>query len=275
MPARMSAPYARLLSSVTAVAAAPIEKEKTLARTLEYLDDAGRLRVETRRGPLTFTTRRSVGAYKMAKAWDDEPETLKWVDDHVKPGDVVWDIGAAIGVMAMYMALDPKVRVVAFEPKAASYALLVDHLSMNGMGERVDAYCLALSDERKLASFRVDTRQPGGASNGLDGTPNQFNAGSAALIQSAMTISIDEFQTLYNAPAPTHLKLDVDGIEGVILRGAVKTLPSVKTVIVEVEGENLKHVEERIEHPLFSAGFYEDASVRGAGSNRNRLYLRR
>ena len=270
----MSASYARILSSMTAVAAAPIEKEKTLARMSEMLDDAGRMRVETRRGPLLFTTRRSVGAYKMAKSWDDEPETLKWVDEHVKPGDTVWDIGAAIGVMSMYMALDPKVKVVAFEPKAASYALLVDHLSMNGLGDRVAAYCMALSNERKLTSFRVDTRQPGGASNGLDGTPNQFNAGSAALIQSAMTVSIDEFQTLFGAPAPTHLKLDVDGIEGVILRGAPQTLPKVKTVIVEVEGENLKHVEDRIEAPLFAAGFTEDMSVRGAGSNRNRLYVR-
>jgi FkbM family methyltransferase len=270
----MSAPYARLLSLAAAAAAAPIEKEKTLARTLEMLDDAGRMRVETRRGPLLFTTRRSVGAYKMAKAWDDEPETLAWVDEHVKPGDTVWDIGAAIGVMAMYIALDPKVRVLAFEPKAASYALLVDHLAMNGLGERVAAYCMALSDERKLTSFRVDTRQPGGASNGLDGTPNQFGAGSAALVQSAMTDSIDDFQALFGAPAPDHLKLDVDGIEGVILRGASKTLPRVKTVIVEVEGDNLAHVASRIEAPLLAAGLREDTRVRGAGSNRNRLYVR-
>jgi FkbM family methyltransferase len=271
----MSAPYARALAAAVAAAAAPVEKEKTLARAVELLDDAGRMTVQTRRGPLTFTTRRSVGAYKMAKAWDDEPETLKWVDDHVKSGDVVWDIGAAIGVMAMYMALDPLVRVIAFEPKAASYALLVDHLSMNGLGERVGAYCLALSNERRLSSFRVDTSQAGGASNGLDDSPDQFGRGRTALIQSALTISIDEFQTLYGAPAPDHLKLDVDGIEGVILRGALDTLPRVKSVIVEVEGDNLGNVGDRIEAPLFAAGFVEDMGVRGAGSNRNRLYLRR
>lgn len=271
----MSAPYARVLSGALSAAAAPVEKEKTIARAIELLDDAGRMTVRTRRGPLTFATRRSVGAYKMAKAWDDEPETLKWVDEHVKPGDCVWDIGAAIGVMAMYLALDPAVRVVAFEPKAASYALLVDHLSMNGMGDRVAAYCLALSDERKLTSFRVDTSQAGGASNGLDGTPNQFGAGSTARVQSAIAVSIDEFQTLFATPAPDHLKLDVDGIEGVILRGAEKTLRSVRSVLVEVEGENLKNVGERIETPLFAAGFTEDLSVRGAGSNRNRLYVRR
>lgn len=270
----MSAPYARLLAAATAAAAAPVEKEKTLARAVELLDDAGRMRVETRRGQLVFTTRRSVGAYKMAKAWDDEPETLRWVDDHVKPGDCVWDIGAAIGVMAMYIALDPKVRVVAFEPKAASYALLVDHLALNGLGERVAAYCLALSDDRKLASFRVDTTQAGGASNGLDDTPDQFGRGRSALIQSALTVSIDEFQTLYAAPAPDHLKLDVDGIEGTILNGAKATLPRVKSVLVEVEGDNLKHVADRIEAPLFAAGFREDMSVRGAGSNRNRLYVK-
>ena len=270
----MSAPYARLLAAATAAAAAPVEKEKTLARAVELLDDAGRMTVTTRRGPLIFTTRRSVGAYKMAKAWDDEPETLRWVDEHVKPGDCVWDIGAAIGVMAMYMALDRHVRVVAFEPKAASYALLVDHLAMNGLGDRVAAYCLALADERKLSSFRVDTTQAGGASNGLDDTPDQFGRGRSALVQSALTISIDEFQTLYGAPAPDHLKLDVDGIEGTILRGAATTLPRVKSVLVEVEGENLAQVSERIEAPLFAAGFREEMSVRGAGSNRNRLYLR-
>ena len=271
----MSTPYARALSSVLSVAASPVEKEKTLARTIELLDDAGRMTVRTRRGPIKFTTRRSVGAYKMAKAWDDEPETLKWVDEHIKPGDVVWDIGAAIGVIAMYVALDPTVRVVAFEPKAASYALLVDHLSMNGLGERVAAYCLALSNERKLTSFRVDTSQAGGASNGLDVTPDQFGRGRTALIQSALTISTDEFQVVFGAPPPDHLKLDVDGIEGVILRGAEKTLPRVRSVLVEVEGDNLAKVEERIEAPLFAAGFVEDLKVRGAGSNRNRLYVRR
>jgi FkbM family methyltransferase len=270
----MSAPYARILSGAVALAATPVEKEKTLARTVEMLDEAGRMVVATRRGPLVFTTRRSVGAYKMAKAWDDEPETLKWVDDHVRPGDCVWDIGAAIGVMAMYMALDPKVRVVAFEPKAASYALLVDHLAMNNLGDRVDAYCLALSDARVRTSFRVDTTQAGGASNGIGDTPDQFGRGRSALVQSALTISVDEFQTLYGAPAPDHLKLDVDGIEGVILRGARSTLPRVRSVLVEVEGENLKHVAGRIEAPLFAAGFREDMDVRGAGSNRNRLYVR-
>lgn len=270
----MSAPYARVLSGALALAAAPVERDKTLARAIEMLDEAGRMRVQTRRGPLVFTSRRSVGAYKMAKAWDDEPETLQWVDEHVKPGDCVWDIGAAIGVMAMYMALDPKVRVVAFEPKAASYALLVDHLALNGLGDRVAAYCLALANERKLSSFRVDTAQAGGASNGLDDTPDQFGRGRSALIQSALTMSIDEFQALYDAPAPDHLKLDVDGIEGVILRGAAGTLPRVKSVLVEVEGENLSNVADRIEAPLFAAGFREDMKVRGAGSNRNRLYVR-
>jgi FkbM family methyltransferase len=270
----MSAPYARFLAAATAAAAAPVEREKTLARTVELLDDAGRMTVQTRRGPLTFTTRRSVGAYKMAKAWDDEPETLRWVDEHVKPGDCVWDIGAAIGVMAMYMALDPKVRVVAFEPKAASYALLVDHLALNGLGDRVAAYCLALADARKLSSFRIDTTQAGGAGNGLDGAADQFGGGRSALVQSALVTTIDEFQTLFGAPAPDHLKLDVDGLEGVILNGARDTLPRVKSVIVEVEGDNLKYVADRIEAPLCAAGLREDLSVRGAGSDRNRLYVR-
>jgi FkbM family methyltransferase len=251
-------------------------KEKTLARLRERLDRQGVIEIATRRGPLRFLSRRSVGAFKMAADWDDEPETLEWIDTWVNPGEVIYDVGAAIGVMAMYAALDPSVKVIAFEPKAASFALLCDHLHLNGMTDRVLPFCLALSDSApRLASLRLHNPEAGGASNGLDGTPTQFGEIWDTMTQATPAISIDDFQRLFAAPAPDHIKLDVDGIEGVILRGAESSLRRVNSVIVEVEGDNLTDVAARIEAPLAAAGLEEDTSVREKGLKRNRLYVRR
>ena len=63
--------------------------------------------------------------------------------------------------------------------------------------------------------------------------------------------------------------------EGLILAGAPQTLPLVKSVMVEVEGENAAEAATRIEPPLLAAGLVEDVAVRAKGSGRNRLYVRR
>ncbi len=60
-----------------------------------------------------------------------------------------------------------------------------------------------------------------------------------------------------------------------MLAGLAQTLPSVRSVLIEVEGENARLAATRIEAPLTAAGFVEDPSVRDQGSKRNRLYRNR
>jgi len=64
----------------------------------------------------------------------------------------------------------------------------------------------------------------------------------------------------------------VDGIEPEILAGAEKTLPFVKSILIEVEGENADNVEKLIDAPLAKANFHEDINARLSGSGRNRIY---
>ena len=93
--------------------------------------------------------------------------------------------------------------------------------------------------------------------------------------QGALAYRIDDFIETFGLSRPDHIKIDVDGVEGLILRGAAKTLTSVRSVLVEVEGDNAAEAATRIEPPLTAAGLTEDLSVRAAGSGRNRLYVRR
>ena len=56
--------------------------------------------------------------------------------------------------------------------------------------------------------------------------------------QGAIGFSVDDFVAILSPPLPTHVKIDVDGIEADILRGGWATFSasSVKSVIVEVQG---------------------------------------
>ena len=70
---------------------------------------------------------------------------MTWIDGF-QPGDVFYDVGAACGLLSMYAALLPGIDIYAFEPKAPSFGVLVEHLAMNGMGSRVFPLCVALSE---------------------------------------------------------------------------------------------------------------------------------
>ena len=77
-----------------------------------------------------------------------------------------------------------------------------------------------------------------------------------------------DFRRAFGLKPPDHLKIDVDGIEAAILRGAAETLREVKSVMIEVEGDNLWDVAARIEAPLLAAGLTESVFEKGIPERR-------
>jgi FkbM family methyltransferase len=273
----MSRSLARALNFLIGAATAPqspTRRAMTIARLMERLDMASTAVIQTARGPLKVLPQR--GPHLAAAALDfdnEEPETLAWIDA-IEEGEMLWDVGAATGLLSMYAALKPGVRIFAFEPKATSFGVLIEHLALNDMGERVFPLCLAFSDETGLTRLSLTAMSAGSGGNSVDGQPNQFGEFHSVFSQGAPAFRIDDFRTAFALPAPDHLKIDVDGVEGAILRGAPETLNQVKSVIIEVEGQNAEQAAIRIEAPLFAAGLVEDVTVRTSGSRRNRLYRR-
>lgn len=273
----MSRSVARTLASlVNAVCSIQSARQaaKTKSELIGLLQEQGLMTVETDRGPLRFHALRGrTVASQIVRFNDDEPETLNWIRTYPKVGETVWDIGACIGTFALYAALDPGIKVLAFEPQAMNFGLLNEHIFLNDLSARVAAYCIALSDRQELDTLELDNLITGSALNSLSGTTNQFGGKPMAGSQAIPAMTVDGFRELFGLPAPDHIKLDVDGIEGAILRGAEKTLPHVRSILVEVEGDNALHAAERIEPPLKAAGFTELAEIRDTGSCRNRLYV--
>lgn len=271
----MSRSIARALHGIISLATAPQSPRRramTLSRLVERLDSSAATAIKTDRGPLQVLPLR--GPHLAAAALDfdnEEPELLTWLQE-IAAGEVLWDVGAATGLFAMYAALKDGVGVYAFEPKATSFGVLVEHLALNGLGERVFPLCVALSDETGLTRLELAFMAPGSGGNSIAGAPNQFGEYNSVFSQGVPAYRIDDLRAAFNLPAPHYLKIDVDGVEGAILRGAAATLPMIKSVLVEVEGDNAREAATRIEPPLFAAGFVEDTAVRTTGSGRNRLY---
>lgn len=272
----MSRTVARIINGFAGIATLPLnsrQRRKTLARLACHLEQTALLTVETDKGPLYLYAGRGAGVASAAERFhEDEPETLEWIDRYIRPGDILWDIGANVGLYSLYAALTANVTVYAFEPSGLNFTLLVEHIERNGRGEAIKPMCVALGAETKIETLHVGEFAPGHASNAVGDARTQFQSFDPVFAQAVPAFRADDFIQIFKLSGPDHIKLDVDGIEGVILSGASKVLKKVKTLIVEVEGENAEAAE-AIEKPLLKAGFEEDISCREKGSCRNRLYV--
>lgn len=163
-----------------------------------------------------------------------EPETLDWLRDNLREGDVFYDVGANIGLYSLYAAkLRPACRVFAFEPESHNFGSLCGNLLLNRV-ENVTPCFFPLSNHEELAPFYVYDLQPGGALHSL-GRPSSLRDGPPLLKTGTIAVTIDALVSRYGLPAPNLLKLDVDGNEEQILDGAAAVLASrsLRSIVVE------------------------------------------
>ena len=183
---------------------------------------------------------------------------------------MLWDIGANIGAMSLYAALMPETRVVAFEPAAATYSVMVKNIEINAMSDRVSAYCLALSDETKCGALNMATTEAGSFLHAFEDDTNVHDEViSVTFSQATMGFAIDDFIRLFDPPAPTHIKLDVDSTEARIIEGGRELLAEggVQSVYIEVEGALERERNRQIITRMRDLGYRP--RERGSGENRN------
>jgi FkbM family methyltransferase len=161
------------------------------------------------------------------------PELLNFVERFVGHGDVVWDIGANMGLFALPAATRAS-QTIAFEPDPFNVRLI--HRTMAANPDlKLDALAVAVSDEVGTARFNIPVR--GRSANGLAHAAQGTQTGGVRQQFSVMTVTIDWLLDRY--PAPHFVKCDAEGAEAMILRGASKMLADVRpVVVVEMAGEN-------------------------------------
>ena len=130
--------------------------------------------------------------------------------------DVVYDIGAHHGLYSVLLAQKVR-RVVAFEPEQECFARLEQNVHINGRAN-ISMYCQALGNREEQKVLYLG--------DGV-GAINSGQLGANCIAGAQQTISVipgDVFRQMQSLPAPTVLKIDVEGYEGFVLEGFQETL---------------------------------------------------
>ena len=193
-----------------------------------------------------------------------EPGTIAWLDGF-EPGAVFWDIGANIGVYALYAAVVRECRVLAFEPAAANYFGLNTNIVLNGLDGQVQAFCLAVDRTNRLGAMQMRDQVIGTALHTFgEATDYRGKPFTPASRQGALALSIDALVEQFAAPFPSHIKIDVDGLETAVVAGGARTIrdPRLRSVLIEVDLNDTDEVQ-AISSLLEASGLVRDDDVAG------------
>lgn len=186
--------------------------------------------------PVKFHVPTSHAYWRVENFTTLEPETLRWIAAF-KPGEILIDIGANVGTYTVAAAVGPEVEVYAFEPESLNYALLNRNIVENGIGDLVNAYCLALSDETGLDDLYLSGFMDAGSCHSFgEKVDFRLEPTNPTHKQGSVSFRLDDLIEKTKIPVPDHIKIDVDGIEHKVIGGAVKTLanPKVQSVLIEL-----------------------------------------
>ena len=167
---------------------------------------------------------------------------MDWAQRYVFPGDVVWDIGANVGLFSFCAAqtAGPSGQVVAVEPDT----FLTDLLRRTARRNRrriADTIVLpvAVSDGVSIQPFTIAER--GRSANYLSKWNGSTMAGGSRETQHVISVTLDWMAE--RLPAPDVIKIDVERAELAVLQGAQQLLRDVKPrIICEVGSEQSEQV---------------------------------
>jgi FkbM family methyltransferase len=142
----------------------------------------------------------------------------------------VWDVGAHRGLFSLMCARNGAERVLAIEPSAANLGALREHLTANAAwGRRIEILHAAISDRDGDIEFVVNSD---GAVCQIraDGVA-QYDQGPSAFHVTVPSWTLDSLLGRRISP-PVLVKIDVEGAEALVLRGAARLLSEHRPAIL-------------------------------------------
>jgi len=183
----------------------------------------------------------------------DTPEAQFWKSLDLR-GKVVYDIGAFHGLLTIYFARQAR-SVVAFEPNSRNRRRLIENIRLNSFSN-VTVRPYGLSSRAMQAEMSFDALVPGTAS--LDGT--------IAHGAEHETIELQTLDQQQDLDPPDFIKIDVEGFELEVLKGAARTLERHPDLFLEMHGADPADKRFRVEaivRHLWERGYRDISHVEG------------
>lgn len=204
--------------------------------TLEQYEKLNpRCEIEHEGVSMVFSTPSALTRWRVESIHDKEPWTLEWIAGF-RPGEILVDCGANVGMYTIWAAATRGTRVYAFEPESQNYALLNRNIQNNGVAHLVKAYCMGLSDRAGLFDLHMADMRVGGSCHAVEEALDaHLRPLKAVFSQGCVAATLDELVADGAIPVPNHFKIDVDGFEHRVVAGAAQTLrnPALRSVLIE------------------------------------------
>ena len=168
-----------------------------------------------------------------------EPETLEWIDSFEKKENIIfWDIGANIGLYSIYNTLKNKnSKTISFEPSSSNLRVLSRNISINNLENDIKIFPMPLTNKENLfLTMNEGDFIEGGALNSF-GEKFDFEGKEFKSSMKYQVIGTSINYLIKNdiLEVPDYIKIDVDGIEHLILDGANEYLQDKKIKSLSIE----------------------------------------
>ncbi len=166
---------------------------------------------------------------------EKEPFTVAFIES-IPPGGVLYDVGANVGGYTL-VAAARGLQVVAFEPILPNAEMLLANLQLNGWTDRAIVIQQGLTTVSGMVWVHYADTRPGSATFAWGEVPPAKRPGFGWHSVLIPVSPLDELVGRYHLPAPTHLKIDVDGNEAAVLGGMAQVLqlPSLVGIMIELQ----------------------------------------
>ena len=214
-----------------------------------------------------------------------EPETLEWIDNFEKKENLTfWDIGANIGLYSIYNSLkNPKSTTIAFEPSSSNLRVLTRNISINNLEKNIKVVSMPLTNKKTIfQEMKEGQFIEGGAMNSFgekfDFEGKEFQT---TMKYNLLGTTMNYFIENSILEIPDYIKIDVDGIEHLILEGGDKFLTNQKVKSLSIEiNENFKEQYEQVldlmeknKFRILHKKFNDDFQLEGSKFNKTFNYV--
>lgn len=215
---------------------------------------------------LSFYVPNQMILYRVNTFFSKEPEIIEWINNFKERG-IFYDVGANIGLYSCYASKKMNTQTFSFEPSVFNLENLSKNIYLNNLSDKITIIPNPLYSKKIISEMNMSNTDLGGALS----TFKEDYSYDGNKIQSIFKfrvpgVTIDNLIQEYSLPYPDYLKIDVDGIEHLILKGATKTLQQVKSIFIEVN-ENFYEHKNTIEEILLKNDFvfvskYSDIAIK-------------
>lgn len=188
--------------------------------------------------------------------WDGsyEVEVQQLFAQHLREGMTFYDVGGGLGFYSM-VAARLGAEVIVFEPAAANAALISRHAKINGLENRIRIVHSAVFSYSGAISLQSNERETGHRNFSV-----QPQVQATTELTRVPCTTLDNF--MKDNPRPDFLKIDVEGAESEVLKGAETLFSTIRPPLVcEIHDEaNAASVTHWLDNNQYQCSWLADQS---------------